>query len=348
MLIKFFKLIVKTFFREVTVKGLENLPDSGPIIFTPNHHLAVQSLVQSYGVGPLRANTILFNWLEQLHPGILGLKQVGYARNLRAAFRLGCNIVVLDAPEENWRSLESIPADERRIDVWWRDDATSHLMLLLAYLMTRDEAWDGATIRLLAETDGKEPYAKIEKLKKMLEDVRIRAEPEVIVGATAESLTACSAGATFVFLPFRLRRHQLVDAFGNPIEDILARLPLVALVMAAEDIALDAEPEEGTAGETAAALDVLNDTRKQAEAAEKAAVEASEKAEQKSRELEAASTSSVDEEQISTIEAEVKEAAAEAQKASRRAAKARAKAEEAARHVQKLGLELPEREDSSG
>ena len=31
------KLIVKTFYKEVAVKGIENLPDSGPAIFTPNH-----------------------------------------------------------------------------------------------------------------------------------------------------------------------------------------------------------------------------------------------------------------------------------------------------------------------
>jgi 1-acyl-sn-glycerol-3-phosphate acyltransferase len=37
MLIKFFKLVVETFFRNVTVKGFDNLPDSGPVIFTPNH-----------------------------------------------------------------------------------------------------------------------------------------------------------------------------------------------------------------------------------------------------------------------------------------------------------------------
>lgn len=37
MLIKCLKLVVKTFFRDVTVKGVENLPESGPVIFTPNH-----------------------------------------------------------------------------------------------------------------------------------------------------------------------------------------------------------------------------------------------------------------------------------------------------------------------
>jgi glycerol-3-phosphate O-acyltransferase / dihydroxyacetone phosphate acyltransferase len=37
MLVKFLKLVVKTFFKDITIKGIDNLPDSGPVIFTPNH-----------------------------------------------------------------------------------------------------------------------------------------------------------------------------------------------------------------------------------------------------------------------------------------------------------------------
>ncbi len=37
MLLKFLRLIVLTFFREIVIKGQDNLPHSGPVIFTPNH-----------------------------------------------------------------------------------------------------------------------------------------------------------------------------------------------------------------------------------------------------------------------------------------------------------------------
>ena len=65
---------------------------------------------------------------------------------------------------------------------------------------------------------------------------------------------------------------ELGDAFTRLCRDedwILARLPLVAMVTAAQDVDLNAEPEEGKAGEAAVALDSLNDTRKKAEATEK-------------------------------------------------------------------------------
>ena len=45
----FFKLIVKTFYREIKVKGLENLPSSSQVIFTPNHPNALlDPLLLSY------------------------------------------------------------------------------------------------------------------------------------------------------------------------------------------------------------------------------------------------------------------------------------------------------------
>lgn len=33
----FFRLIIKTFYRDISIKGIENLPPEGPVIFTPNH-----------------------------------------------------------------------------------------------------------------------------------------------------------------------------------------------------------------------------------------------------------------------------------------------------------------------
>lgn len=53
MLIKLFKLILKTFFREITVKGLENLSESDPAIFTPNHPNALLDPLLLFFLPPL-------------------------------------------------------------------------------------------------------------------------------------------------------------------------------------------------------------------------------------------------------------------------------------------------------
>ena len=328
--------------RDISEHGLSAFPLA---IFAPNLQVAVQELLQSFGVGPIKANTILLNWLDQLHTGVLGLKQAIYSRSLWTVFRYGCNIIVLDAKEEEWDALEKVPPEERRIDVWWWDDPTSRLMLLLAYLITRNDAWEEANLRVLAATYEKKSKRSTEELRKTLEEVRIPAEPEIISNATADSVVKHSADATLLFLPFRLRHNQLVDPFGNPIEELVTRLPIVALVLAAEDIDLDAEPEEGKPAEVAAALDALTDAQKKAREAEKAATEGAKQEEKKQSALEDAVSSGADEQTVSKIEKEAKAAQEEARKLSRRAAKAQAKAEDAAREVELLGATSPEDKD---
>lgn len=322
------------------------------VMFASNLQIGVQSLVQSFGIGPLKANTILFNWLEQLHTGVLGLKEAGYTRSLWTAFRLGCNIVVLDASEEEWNRVESIPSEKRRIDIWWWDDPTSDLMLLLAYLITRNDGWEEAKLRVLATTYEKKSEKSTEELRKTLEEVRIPAEPEVVPKATAESIVKYSADATLVFLPFRLRRNQLTDAFGNPVEELLPHLPMTALVLAAEDIDLDAEPEEGKPAEVASALDALTDAEKKTRDAKKEAaeaLEAAEKAENKVSEMIAAARPGADRETMTRIEKATEaaeQAKNQADKAKRRSVKAQAKAEDTVRQVEILGVKPPEEKDS--
>ena len=133
---------------DIEKHGVEAFP---LVLFAPTLQVGLQTLVQGFGIGPLKANTILLNWFEHFPKGIFSfLKESVYAHNLKVAFRLGCNIVVLDAKKDNWNTLESAPSWERRIDVWWWDDETSRLMLLLAYLMKRNDTWGEAKIRVLS------------------------------------------------------------------------------------------------------------------------------------------------------------------------------------------------------
>ncbi|MGD9032643.1 MAG: amino acid permease [Desulfobacteraceae bacterium] len=321
--------------KSIAQYGLKAFP---LVVVAPNLQVGIHTLVQAFGIGPLRANTILLNWLEQAPKGVLGVAELRYARSLREAFRFGCNIVVLDADETEWAALETLPPNERRIDVWWWGDATSRLMLLLAYLMTRNEDWDGAKIRVLAASHDRTSEETIEGLKRTLQEVRIEADPEIVKGANFNAIVEHSADAALVFLPFRLRGHQVLGPFDHQVDDLILRLPVVALALAAEDIDLDAEPEEGQAGELAAALDSLADAKKKALEAEKEAAEASEEAEKKLQELESAVVSGEDEDIMARVNAAI-EAKEKSSKAARRAAKAMAKMEDAAREAEALGAE---------
>jgi amino acid transporter len=328
---------------DIEKHGVEAFP---LVLFTPTLQVGLQTLVQGFGIGPLKANTILLNWLENLPRGIFGLLQESvYAHNLKMAFRLGCNIIVLNTGEDTWNALESTPSGERRIDVWWWDDETSRLMLLLAYLMKRSDAWSEANIRVLSVNYGRDQERKREELKKFLEEVRIDAEPEVVEDASADSLKAQSAGAALVFIPFRIRGDQLRGPFGGSLEDLLLNIPVTALVLASEDIDLDAEPEEGKAGEMASARDTLADAKKDAEKAEQEAVKATRQAEEKERELREGRATS-DSETRERMKNEVEEAKIKAVEAAQQAEEARTKVENAAEEAEAVGVKPTDEEET--
>ena len=216
-----------------------------PLVVTaPTLDTAVTSLVQSVGIGPLQVNTVISNWIEGT-PAVFGETAVGrYGRNLRTAFRLGCNVLVLDADAADWATLSETPHADRRIDVWWQDNKTGEFMLLLAYLMTRHEAWSEAKIRVLAPLrDNEDAEARLEAVTAFLEVVRIDAEPIVIEDAEVEALIEQSAGSQVVLMPFAIHAGRFYHLFGDDVMDLLPKLQIVAMALAAQDVDLGADPD---------------------------------------------------------------------------------------------------------
>jgi len=313
------------------------------VVAAPNLQVGIQSVVQAYGIGALKANTILLNWLGDSSKKILGLGGGKFGRNIRSAYMYGCNVIILDVKADKWTAIEETEERQRYVDVWWWGDATSRLMLLIAYLMTRHENWDQSRIRLLAVDGGSRTDLSLDGIKEMLEEVRIEADPEIIRDVDADTFAEYSAEAALAFIPFRIKGNEIIDPFGNPMEKTLFLLPVTAMVLAAEDIELNAEPEEGKAGEMAEILDMIDDTRKKAEAAAKVAEKAAaaaEKAKEKAEDMQK-NTEGADSDTLAAVEKEADEAEKQAVKMTRKAAKADAKAETATREAESSGV-LPE------
>ncbi len=323
----------------------ENDPAAFPLVITTqNTEAAIHTLLQSHGIGPLRVNTILVNWLDPDSTSPMGFREFLFGRQLRTIHRLGCNIVVLHSSVESWERLTADgPAPARRnLDVWWSDDATGPMMLLFAYLITRDARWEDASIRLFAFQGDAGEEERREALAAVLEEARIEADLHILApeksgddesAGSAAAVIAASAQSAMVFLPFRLKGNLVQTLAPGRAEALLEKLPTTALVLAAEDIDLGAEPEEGTAAERAAALDALAEMQKKADAAEKDAADAREAAEA-AQENVAAARGDDDPEMLAQLESDAEKADQAAEKAARRAAKARVKAENAEKELE--------------
>ena len=204
---------------------------------------------------------------------------------------------------------------------------------VLAYLITRNEEWSEAKIRVLFRSASEAPEAALERMEQTLEDARIDAEPVVVPELNADIVSESSREASLVMLPLRLRNCQPLGPFGGDPDELFSRLPVVALVLAAEDIPLDAEPEDGEAGEAAARLDAADAATRKAEKAENKAARATQTAEALEAKVEKAGSKEVNEEEKALLETRVAQAKEEAEKAARKSAKAKAKAEEAEREA---------------
>ena len=329
----------------------EHHPDAFPlVVVTPHLETGLHTLLQAHGIGPLHVNTILLNWLNPHSMTSEGFREYLFGRQLRTLYRLGCNILVLYTGDTQWERVSSSSTTANRIDVWWSGDASSRLMLLFAYLMTRAEDWEKADIRLLAlcETGNEEEIETV--LSDELENARINASFQLVTKNDAAGIVEASADSTLVFLPFRLSGNLIQTLVPGRVENLLEKLPTTVLVMAAEDIDLGAEPEEGKAAELAEALDDLQEQEKKAEEKQKAVTAAQKAADiAQQRYLEAlasiekmSNASSMadgtavtySDEELLRLKKEAEKTAETAEQVARRAAKAQAKVQDAKKAVE--------------
>jgi hypothetical protein len=219
--------------------------------------------------------------------------------------------------------------------------------------MTREDSWDCATIRVLACGYDKKTDEHMEDLKGKLKDFRIEATAQIVQHPSAQSIPDLSKDAAMVFLPFKLRGKKVFAPFDADAEALMSQLPLTALVLAAEGIDLDAEPEEGKPKEIAEALDALeqalkrrHETERNAEKAARAAAAA----EKRLADMMDAAGQGVSPEVMERIEKAAKTAdmaREDAETKAKKAASAQARAQQVADEAASLGVAVDEKKEDA-
>ena len=227
---------------------------------------SVPVIVQSFGLGRVRANTVVMGWPETTDPD----RYQAYVHSLRDLSRLGVNVVALAGDAKRWRALEAIPDKERRIDVLWTDDDTGRLAVLTAYLCTRTDFWEQGSIRVLATcNDSTESEATDNTVRQILEKARIEADVETLVSPDQESIVAISHDAALVMLGLRIRGGEMLDYAGRNLDDVVNRLPVTAALMAGTPVHLTTQPDTGIGRELAEAEEAAEDARRRVSILEK-------------------------------------------------------------------------------
>ena len=211
----------------------------------------VQTLIQSHGLGRIQPNLSIF--------GVRDLRGSDEERNtygemLQSSVRFGTNVAVLDVNQADWREFEDTPRKERSIALWWSDDQAGQLITLLAWLIERHEEWSDAKMTAYVPGDG--DARELERVRGILKAGRIDAEVEH-VDANPAALTTALGSATLALAPLRVRRGSALGPYDTPLGMLVESLPLAILVLATEEIALNAEPDESDLAEIARISDQL-------------------------------------------------------------------------------------------
>ncbi len=198
----------------------------------PDFFTGAVTVAQSHGVGGLEPNTVLLGWSGTSQ----GRRTL--MRLLRTLGHLGKSVLFLHYDEARGVGRQAI------IDVWWRGRShNGELMLLLAYIISRHPAWDGARIRLrrvIHRAEGREQTEA--HLRALLAEVRVDAEPHVIVAPEGEpfieTVRRCSGDTDLTLLGMARPAPEQVEGYAERLDGLVRSVGTVLLVHSAHEEAL--------------------------------------------------------------------------------------------------------------
>ena len=140
-------------------------------VFTRDRAAGIACFLQAHSLGGLRPNTLLV----ELPRSADSAEWDDFMRRLDVLAAFERNLVLL-------KSGDIAPHRKRRtIDLWWRGQKNGSLMALFAYLMTLDQTWSGAQVRLLRLVRSEAEAHEARRIVTALRDnARIVATVEII------------------------------------------------------------------------------------------------------------------------------------------------------------------------
>ena len=210
------------------------------VVAAPTVADGMESLVQTHGLGALRPNTVLLGWPQsQGEADKVQEKRESYAETLNTVASLERSSIALKF------SAMAMERDARHVplgtlDVWWRGNQNGELMLLLAHLLTQNQAWRSRPIRLIRTIQNEAGREEVlNHLNELIDKSRIRATPHVVVTDDPyQAISQTSRSAAIVFMGMSLPEAGKTDEFFNRMEQLAGDLPRVAFIRSAGGMCL--------------------------------------------------------------------------------------------------------------
>lgn len=194
------------------------------VVCVDDYHEGLFVFLQSYSIGGLRPNSVLLS----MPPKAETERREQFLDAVDVLTDFDLNLVILKpgdiAPRRKVRT----------IDMWWRGYQNGSLMALFAYLMTLDDAWSGARIRIMriVRSDREENDA-IEELGDLVQNARMNAKVQVIRSDRSPlEIIAERSGpkADLVLMGMAAASGEEFRKYLEVMDPVLERLPTTVLV----------------------------------------------------------------------------------------------------------------------
>lgn len=193
-------------------------------LMTRDLHEGLFDFLQGHSIGALKANTVML----QIPSGDQPEEMTRFYKTLGMVATFNLNLVVFKP-----NSID-LAKRKKTIDLWWRQESNGSLMALFSYLMTLNQQWGGARIRLLRAIPNGDSIeqARVE-MTELKRQARLEADIKIIPykEEAYEALkTASSRDADFVFIGMGATDSEEAMESIKSLLPKLESLPTTALV----------------------------------------------------------------------------------------------------------------------
>jgi len=162
-----------------------NLKENGIVAFgevniVQNLERGILAVSQANGIAGMESNTVLVGWPDDRS------RLVNFLRVIRPLKHLNQSLII-----GKTNPLGAfVEGQKQEIHVWWGGlKRNGDLMLLLAYLLTRNPEWRQAKIRIKSVASNELMKGQTERfLAQLIPEIRISADVEVMIRAEEESV----------------------------------------------------------------------------------------------------------------------------------------------------------------
>ncbi len=193
----------------------------GEVAVVNNIEQGIMDVAQANGIAGIESNTVILGWPDDLQ------RLAHFLRVIRPLSRLNQSLVIGRA-----EPLALLREGQRRtIDVWWGGlQRNGDLMLLLAYLLSRNTEWRNARIRILSVASNPMAKEQTERfLAELIPEIRIAAEIEVMIKpeemSVVEMIHEESSDVDLVVLGLALPEEGKEAAYAERIAELAEGLP---------------------------------------------------------------------------------------------------------------------------